>query len=157
MAKLRVHLVLFLCMCLVLFSPAQAYAKEKITLIPKKGVGKYEAKPASCEIRVFNDANPDQEYVELAVINYHNERHRLNSGSLKLEVAMPKIKALACKIGGDALIGIRVTEVRRLEFAMFNVRATVVRFASGHHGERLAMNVQNHLNRAPSMRFNPRR
>jgi hypothetical protein len=40
-----------------------------------------------------------------------------------------KIKARACKIGGDALIGIRVTEVRRLEFAMFNVSATVVRFA----------------------------
>lgn len=129
MAKPRVHLV-FMCICLVLFPSAQAHAKEKITLIPKKGVDKYPAKPASCEIQVFNDSNPDQEYVELAVINYHNERHRLNSGSLKLEVAMPKIKALACRIGGDALIGIRVTEVRRLEFAMFNVRATVVRFAA---------------------------
>jgi hypothetical protein len=129
MAKTRVHLV-FLCICLALFSSAQAHAKEKITLIPKKGVGQYPAKSAACEIQVFNDSKPDREYVELAVINYHNERHRLNSGSLKLEVAMPKIKALACKIGGDALIGISVTEVRRLEFAMFNVRATVVRFAT---------------------------
>jgi hypothetical protein len=129
MAKLRVHLV-FLCICFVLFSSAQAHAKEKITLIPKKGSDQYPAKPASCEIQVFNDSKPDQEYIELAVINYHNERHRLNSGSLKLEAAMPKIKALACKIGGDALIDVRVTEVRRLEFAMFNVRATVVRFAA---------------------------
>ena len=46
-----------------------------------------------------------------------------------LEVVMPKIKANACKAGGDALIDIGVTEVRRLAFAMFNVRATVVRFA----------------------------
>lgn len=130
MVKPRVHLV-FLCICSMLFASAQAHAKEKITLIPKKGVAEYPAKPATCEIQVFNDdAKPDQEYVELAVINYHNERHRLNSGSLKLEVAMPKIKARACKVGGDALIGITVTEVRRLEFAMFNVRATVVRFAA---------------------------
>ena len=129
MVKPRVHLV-FLCTCLVLFSSAQAQAKEKITVISKKGVAQYPAKPASCEIQVFNDSKPDQEYVELAVINYHNEKHRLNSGSLKLEVALPKIKALACKMGGDALIDIRVTEVRRLEFAMFNVRATVVRFAA---------------------------
>jgi len=130
MAKPRVHLVFFLYICLVLFSSTQAYAKEKITVIPKKGVGQYQPKRESCEIQVFTDSKPDQEYVELAVINYHNERHRLNSGSLKLEVAMPKIKARACKIGGDALIGITVTEVRRLEFAMFNVSATVVRFAS---------------------------
>jgi hypothetical protein len=128
MSKPRVHLVV-LCICLVLFSSAQAQAKEKITLMPKSGVAQYPAKPSSCEIQVFNDSKPHQEYVELAVINYHDERHRLNSGSLKLEVAMPKIKALACKIGGDALISIRVTEVRRLEFAMFNIRATVVRFA----------------------------
>jgi hypothetical protein len=131
MSKPRVHLIFFLYICLVLFSPAQANAKEKITVIPKKGVGEYQSKPESCEIKVFNDTKPDREYVEIAVINYHSERHRLNSGSLKLEVAMPKIKARACKIGGDALIGITVTEVRRLEFAMFNVRATVVRFAPG--------------------------
>lgn len=108
MSKPRVHLV-FLCICLVLFSSPQAQAKEKITLMPKEGVAQYPAKPASCEIQVFNDSKPDREYVELAVINYHDERHRLTSGSLKLEVALPKIKALACKIGGDALIGIRVT------------------------------------------------
>ena len=41
---------------------------------------------------------------------------------------MPKIKARACKAGADALIDVRVTEVRRLEFAMFNVRAVAVRF-----------------------------
>lgn len=127
MVKPRVHLV-FLCICSMLFASAQAHAKEKITLIPKKGVDQYPAKPPSCDIQVFNDSKPEREYVELAVINYHNEAHRLNSGSLKLEVALPKMKALACKVGGDALIDIRVTEVRRLEFAMFNVRATVVRF-----------------------------
>lgn len=121
--------VLFLCICSVLFSTQPGYAKEKITFTPKEGAGQHEAKPASCEIQVFKDSKPDQEYVELGTINYHDERHRANSGSLKLEVAMPRIKELACKVGGDALIDIRVTEVRRLEFAMFNVRATVVRFA----------------------------
>ncbi len=127
MAKHRA-LVFFLCICPVLFSSRPGYAKEKITFTPKES-GQYEAKPASCEIQVFSDSKPDQAYVDLGIINYHDERHRSNAGSLKLEVVMPKIKALACKVGGDALIDIRVTEVRRLEFAMFNVRATVVRFA----------------------------
>ena len=128
MAKKRA-LVFFLCLCSVLFSSGQGYAKEKVTFTPKKGSSQHEAKPASCEIQVFKDSKPDQEYVDLGLINYHDERHRWNAGSLKLEVVMPKIKALACKVGGDALIDVRVTEVRRLEFAMFNVRATVVRFA----------------------------
>lgn len=128
MAKQRAR-VFFLCICSVLFSSQPADAKEKITYAPKDGAGQHEAKPESCEIQVFKDSKPDQAYVELGIINYHEERHRSNSGSLKLEVAMPKIKALACKVGGDALIDIRVTEVRRLEFAMFNVRATVVKFS----------------------------
>jgi hypothetical protein len=128
MAKQRAQ-VFFLCIWSVLFLSGLGYAKEKITFTPKEGVEKHEAKPASCDIQVFKDSKPDQEYVELGIINYHDERHRAKDGALKLEVAMPKIKALACKVGGDALIDIRVTEVRRLEFAMFNVRATVVRFA----------------------------
>ena len=128
MAKQRAR-VFFLCICSVLFSSHPGYAKEKITFTPKDGAGQHEAKPESCEIRVFKDSKPDQAYVELGIINYHDERHRAASGSLKLEVAMPKIKALACKVGGDALVDIRVTEVRRLEFAMFNVRATVVTFS----------------------------
>ena len=120
--------VFFLCICSVLLSSRPGYAKEKITFTPKD-VGHRQAKPESCEIQVFKDSKPDQEYAELGVINYHDERHRSNAGSLKLEFVMPKIKASACKIGADALTDIRVTEVRRLEFAMFNVRATVVRFA----------------------------
>ena len=127
MAKQR-GLMFFLCICSVLFSSQPGYAKEKITFTPKEGSAKHEAKPESCEIQVFKDSKPDQEYVDLGIINYHDERHRANSGSLKLDLVMPKIKALACKVGGEALIDIRVTEVRRLEFAMFNVRATVVRF-----------------------------
>ena len=128
MAKQRAQVV-FLCICSVLFLSQPGDAREKITYTPKDGAGQHEAKPESCEIRVFNDSKPDQAYVELGIINYHDERHRANSGSLKLDVAMPKIKALACKVGGDALVDIRVTEVRRLEFAMFNVRATVVKFS----------------------------
>ena len=127
MVKQRTQLF-SLCICSVLFSSRQGYAKEKITFTPKEA-GHHRAKPESCEIQVFQDSKPDQAYVDLGIINYHDERHRAKDGALKLEVAMPKIKALACKVGGDALIDIRVTEVRRLEFAMFNVRATVVRFA----------------------------
>jgi len=119
--------VVVLCICSVLLSSRPAYAKEKISFTPKEAV-RHQAKPASCEIRVFQDSKPDQAYVELGVINFHDERHRSKAGSLKLEAVMPKIKASACRVGADALIDIRVTEVRRLEFAMFNVRATVVRF-----------------------------
>jgi hypothetical protein len=118
---------LFLLCCSVLFSSHQGYAKEKITFTPKE-TGQQQAKPASCEIEVFQDSKPDQPYVEVGTINFHDERHRSRAGSLKLDVVMPKIKASACKVGADALIDIRVTEVRRLEFAMFNVRVTVVRF-----------------------------
>jgi hypothetical protein len=120
--------VFFLCICSMLLSSRPGFAKEKVTFAPKEA-GQHQAKPESCEIQVFKDSRPDQAFIDLGVINYHDERHRLKAGLLKLEVAMPKIKARACKVGGDALIDIRVTEVRRLEFVMFNVRATVVRFA----------------------------
>jgi hypothetical protein len=126
MVKQRAQ-VLFLCICSVLFSSHPGYTKEKITFTPKEA-GQHQAKPESCEIRVFQDSKPDQAYVDLGIINYHDERHRSNAGALKLEVVMPTIKARACEAGADALIDIRVTEVRRLEFAMFNVRATAVRF-----------------------------
>jgi len=123
----RAATIFFLCICSVLFSSRPGNAKEKITFTPK-GSGQHKAKPTSCDIQVFQDSKPDQEYVDVGIINYHDERHRAKSASLKLEVVMPKIKASACKVGADALIDIRVTEVRRLEFAMFNVRATVLRF-----------------------------
>jgi hypothetical protein len=126
MAKQPVQ-VLFLCVCAALFSSRPGYGKEKVTFTPKDP-GQHQTKPESCEIRVFQGSKPDQSYVDLGIINYHDERHRSNAGSLKLESVMPKIKAHACKVGADALIDIKVTEVRRLEFAMFNVRATVVRF-----------------------------
>ena len=113
--------------CAIVFTPGPGYADEKITFTPKEN-RQYQAKPEGCAIEVFADAKPEQPYVEIGVVNYHDERHRTNAGSLKIEVAMPKIKARACKAGGDALIDVRVTEVRRLEFAMFNVRASVVRF-----------------------------
>jgi hypothetical protein len=119
--------VFLLCICSVLLSSRPGYAKEKITFTPKEA-GQHQAKPESCEIRVFQDSKPEQANVELGIINFHDERHRSKAGSLTLEVVMPKIKARACKVGADALIDIRVTDVRRLEFAMFNVRATVVRF-----------------------------
>ena len=128
MAKKTAQMI-FLCICLVLFLSHPGYGKEKITYTAKPGSAQGEPKPESCEIQVFKDSKPEQEHVELGIINYHEERHRANSGPLKLDVAMPKIKAFACKVGGDALIDIRVTEVRRLEFAMFNVRATVVKFS----------------------------
>lgn len=123
----------FLCFCTLLVALDPSYAKEKITYT-SRGSEKYEAKPESCDIKVFNadkDDKPDQAYGEIGIINYHDERHRTADGALKLDVALPKIKAFACKVGGDALIDIRVTEVRRLEFAMFNVRATVIRFKQG--------------------------
>jgi len=94
MAKQRAQ-VFLLCICSVLFSSVESFAKEKITFTPREGSGQHEAKPASCEIQVFKDSNPDQEYVELGIINSHDERHRAASGSLKLEGALPKIKALA--------------------------------------------------------------
>jgi hypothetical protein len=103
-------------------------AKEKITFTPKQGSSR-PAKPESCEIQVFAEGKPDRPFIDLGVVNYHDERHRTRDGALTLDVAMPKIKARACRAGADALIDIRVTEVRRLEFAMFNVRAAAVRFA----------------------------
>ena len=39
---------------------------------------------------VYAALKPDQEYVDLGIINYHDERHRAKDGALKLEVAMPK-------------------------------------------------------------------
>lgn len=111
----------------VLLLTGAVYAAEKITFTPK-GPDTYPAKPATCEIETFQDAKPERSYIQIGVLNYHDERHRTKDGSLKLEVALPKMKARACTAGGDALMDIRVTEVRRLEWAMFNVRAIVIRY-----------------------------
>jgi hypothetical protein len=118
----------FLVCCATVMAAASGAAKEKITFVPKQDHAQ-PAKPESCEMRVFAEGKPDVPFVDLGVVNYHDERHRAKDGSLKLEIAMPKIKARACRAGADALIDIRVTEVRRLEFTMFNVRAVAIRFA----------------------------
>lgn len=119
--------VFFICVVLMVWCSRPGYAKDKITFTAKDSIQR-QAKAAPCEIQVFQDAKPERTYVDIGIINYHDERHRANAGSLKLEAVMPKIKALACKVGADALIDIKVTEVRRLEIAMFNVRVTAVRF-----------------------------
>jgi hypothetical protein len=104
------------------------HAREKFTFTASPGP-RLAARPSGCEIQVFQETKPDQSYVDVGVLNFHDERHRTNDGGLKLEVAIAKMKAYACKTGADAIIDIKVTEVRRLEFAMFNVRGTLVRLA----------------------------
>ena len=119
----------FLTLCSMMVCSSLILAKEKITFTPKDK-DRHESKAASCEIQIFQDAKPVRAFTEIGVLNYHDEAHRAKDGALKLDVALPKMKASACKAGADALIDIRVTEVRRLEFAMFNVRAVAVRFDS---------------------------
>jgi hypothetical protein len=122
--------VLLLASALLLAAPSIAAAKEKITFTAK-GSAKHDAKPEDCEIQVFQGEElPTSPYVEIGVVNYHDEQHRMNSGSLNFETALKRLRARSCAAGADALINIRVTEVRRLEAAMFNVRATAVRFES---------------------------
>jgi hypothetical protein len=99
---------------------------EKITFA-QRGSGALESKAESCEIRVFQDPDTPPPFVDLGLINYHEERHRTRAGSLTLDAVLPKLKAAACAVGADALVNVRVTDVRRLEFAMFNIRATAVR------------------------------
>ena len=102
---------------------------EKITFA-QRGSAATAGKPESCDVRIYVDAEPPPPHVELGVINYHEERHRTRAGALTLEAVLPKLKASACKVGADALVNVRVTDVKRLEFAMFNVRATAVRFGA---------------------------
>lgn len=118
-----------LCLLAALALPYLSYAKAKIQFMPS-GSEKYAAKPEPCKVEVFEDSKPDREFVTLGVINYHDERHRMRDGPLKLEVAMPKIVERACKEGADAILDVNVTEVRRLEFGMFNVRVTAIRFVA---------------------------
>jgi len=126
--KPSTRLFVFVIASILLLTPV-GHAKETIT-IARRDARRFPAKPDRCEIETFQDgiAKPTRPYVEIAVFNYHDERHRTKDGALKLEVAIPKLSSSACKLGADALIDIRITEVRRLEFAMFNVRATAVRF-----------------------------
>ena len=73
----------FLCVCVLLFVSRPGDAKEKITFTPTEAA-QPQAKPDACEIQVFQNSKPDQAYVDLGVINYHDERHRSKAGSLKL-------------------------------------------------------------------------
>ena len=115
--------------CAIVMAAGPGTAKEKITFTPMQEHVQ-PAKPESCEMPVFAEGKPDRPFIEVGLINYHDERHRAKDGSLTLDAAMPKIKARACTAGADALIDIRVTEVRRLEFALFNVRAVAIRFTA---------------------------
>jgi hypothetical protein len=102
-------------------------AKARISFVPK-GAASYEARQGPCGIQVFQDSKPDRPYVEIGTINYHHERHRTSAGALKLDTALPQIRRRACEIGADAIVNIRVTDEKRLEWAMFHVTATAVRF-----------------------------
>jgi hypothetical protein len=121
--------ILFLCFFSALFWSRPGQAREKITFTPN-APGRHQAKRDPCEIQIFQDSKPDRPYVDLGIINYHDERHRSKAKALTLEVALPQIKASACRVGADALMNIRVIENRHLEFAMFNVSATVVRLGA---------------------------
>jgi len=87
----------------------------------------YPAKDPACEIEVMDTA-PNRPFADLGTVNYHDERHRMSDGELTLETAMPEIKKLACLNGADAIMNVRVTEERRLEFAMFHVSARAIRY-----------------------------
>lgn len=132
MTRFCVRALLLLCMAGMLLVTEPGYARERITVTRKDGHN-YPPKADTCEIGVFQEpgTKPDTSHAEIAVINYHDERHRSKDGSLKLFVALPILKTRACRLGADALVDIRVTEVRRLEFVMFNVRATAVRLEEG--------------------------
>src|SRR5262245_35387838 len=128
--RLAPRLIMIMSAVSLLLSAQPGSAKVQIT-ITRKDSRQYPPKTDNCTIAVYQepDAKPDATYGEVAVINYHDERHRTKDDALKLSVALPILKARACGLGADALIDIRVTEVRRLEFAMFNVRATAVKFS----------------------------
>jgi hypothetical protein len=113
----------------VLLASQSSYGKEQITVTRKDG-HQHPSKADTCEIAVFQEpgTKPEAPHIEVAIINFHDEKHRSKDGSLKLYVVLPLLKTRACRLGADALVDIRVTEVRRLEYVMYNVRATAVRF-----------------------------
>jgi hypothetical protein len=117
------------CAVSILLGAQPGYGKEQIT-VTRKDSRQHPAKPDTCEIDVFQETGtkPQRPYDEVAIVNYHDERHRSKDGSLKLYVVLPILKTRACRLGADALVDIRVTEVRRLEFVMFNVRTTAVHY-----------------------------
>jgi hypothetical protein len=106
--------------------PACASA-PRISFVPRAGDAPAVAKAAGCEIEVFRDGKPDRPYTELGVINFHQEWHRTLGSGQTVDAALPHIKARACQVGADAVM-LRVTEERRLEWAMLHVAATAVRF-----------------------------
>jgi hypothetical protein len=102
-------------------------AKPKITFTPaSKEV--FPFKSPSCDIWSFeNSEKPAKQYTEVGIINFHEEWHRSKAG-VTVDKAMPQIKARACQAGADAITEIHVTQDKRLEFAVLNVRVTAIRF-----------------------------
>jgi hypothetical protein len=98
----------------------------KVTFRPSEAP-KYPAKDPTCEIEVL-DEKPSSKYVELGIINYHHEQHRMSDGELELDVALPEIKKRACQVGADAIMDVHVTDERKLEWATFHVMARAIRF-----------------------------
>ena len=123
MAAKRAELVLVCVVGLVLGACA---SKARIGFVPSGP--SYQARQGSCDIEVFMESKPDRPYEELGTINYHDERHRTAAGGLNIETVLPEIRRRACEVGADALVNVHVTDERRLEWAMFHVSATAIRF-----------------------------
>ena len=115
------------CMCAATIAIVACGGQARINFAPRAGAT-HQPKDTDCEIRVFTDGRPDTPFVELGTINYHHERHRASAENLRLEVALPEMKRRACAAGADALVDVRVTDEKRLEWAMFHVAATAIRF-----------------------------
>lgn len=116
-----------LIVCLLGTALCSCASRAKISFVPK-GPASYEARQDQCQIQMFRDSKPDRPYVEIGTLNYHDERHRTGADGLKLDVVLPEIRRRACAVGADALMNIHVTDEKRLEWAMFHVSATAVRF-----------------------------
>ena len=84
----------------------------------------YTSKPDDCVIEVFSTKLPDREYEELGLLEGEGFL-----GGDTMEMILPKLKAEACKAGGDAIILKSAQKyVNDMDDENMHVTATVIKW-----------------------------
>jgi hypothetical protein len=92
----------------------------------------YPAKPEGCDIKIYKDTKPTEQYETLGKIESHIKRNFFLGGRVNLvDEGFQELRQKACELGGDAVVIDDYMESAVSEMTHVHVWATVVKFPAG--------------------------
>ncbi len=87
---------------------------------------KYPPKPNNYEVEIFRESLPERDFIRVSKLEVHSEKSQFCGNAL--ENVLPELKKQARLSGADAIIEIKEKRSRVVEFNMFHVTATGIRY-----------------------------